>query len=272
MLFSQAMILHSQTSAGRHLLTTLNIPPMLIGPVAANHCRAGVFLLRLVSHKVSSLDGPPGEVLVLSRDDVPDSTVSPATYPEVDEPVTNTTIGLRMMSGPKDLGEDLDDFDDDTEFLTILPPSDWSGTYDGWIVQVARHLGLDIAPAQPAEAYHAQFTDAVREVQGRVPDIRSRFRAGLDGLILALKVGLPTTAGGTEFVWLSVLEWPDDETATCRLESSPVDCPGYTLGQTMPVAVVDIVDFMIGGAEAGGVVDPGLTQRLAEDYGLTIAE
>jgi hypothetical protein len=271
-LFNRAFVFHSVHSAGRHWLTTLNQPPLQLGPVAANHLRVGSFLLRILTPRLSAADHAPDE-LVLTRADVTRDVQPRTGYPEIADPPRPVRVRFELHPGPgyplellQSAGADEIPADEETQFFTPLPPIDWPGSFDDWIADAGRALGFDAPPPLGPETYHQVFADAIAEVQRRLPGIREQFRNAMPGVILALKIGLPTRAGGTEYVWLIAESWGDDGKITATLDSSPHDCEGYASGQRVTIPASEIVDYMIGGTEAGPF-DPGLTQRIAEDYG-----
>ncbi len=70
--------------------------------------------------------------------------------------------------------------------------------------------------------------------------------------------------------WLTTMtDWKDKNKVECVLESQPYDCKGYKRGQTLKLPVEELLDYVIG-SESTGVVEAGLTQRIAEDYGMVI--
>ncbi len=276
MLFSRALVFHSVHSAGRHWLTTFNQPPLQLGPVAANHLRVGSFLLRVLTPRLSAAEHAPDE-LVLTRADVTRDLEPRTGYPEIAAPARPVRVRFELRSGPgyppeflEDVGADEEvPLDEETRFFTPLPPLDWPGSFDDWIADAGRALGIDAPPPLGPDTYHQVLADAVAEVQRRLPGIREQFRTAMAGVIVALKIGLPTRAGGTEFVWLIAESWDDDGTITATLDSAPHDCEGYAAGQRVTIGSSQIVDYMIGGTEKGPF-DPGLTQLIAENYGLVI--
>jgi hypothetical protein len=108
---------------------------------------------------------------------------------------------------------------------------------------------------------------AVVEVQHRLTGLRERFIAGMGGLNLGMKVGLATPDGGKEYVWVRVTDWKDPQAVEAILESQPRCVDGYKMGQSMRLTRADLLDYVIG-SESAGIIDSGLTQRIAEDYGL----
>ncbi len=103
MLFNKPMVLHSKQADGRHWLTTIDMPPLQIWPVAENHCRVGHFLATLISAKLGSL-----------KSDIPEVA----------------------MKGPEGSEDESEQDDDPPQFITPQPPLDWTGDYDKWIVSI----------------------------------------------------------------------------------------------------------------------------------------
>jgi hypothetical protein len=68
-----------------------------------------------------------------------------------------------------------------------------------------------------------------------------------------------------------VSAWHDAMAVECILESEPCDCKGYAYGQSLSLAASELFDYAIG-SETAGMVDSGVTQRIAEDYGLVVPE
>lgn len=266
MFFDQPMVLHSKQANGRNWLTTLGITPVQIWPVAPNHCRMGHFLANLVSAKLATLKTAPEEI-TLSRDDVAKVKSLSRRYPELKEEAGEVRLRLVMMKGPADTETDFDDEEDVPQFVTPQPPLDWSGDYDAWIMSIGRRLGVDVPEADRENEYEKAMATAAAEVQRRLPSLRERFIGGMNGLNLGLKVGLTTRHGGKEYVWVRPTDWKDENALVCVLESQPRSCEGYKRGQNMSLAMSELFDYAIG-SESGGLVDPGLTQRIAEDYGL----
>ena len=271
MLFDKPIVLHSTQADGRHWLTTMDIPPLKIWPVAANHCRVGHFLATLISAKLASLKSDIPEEITLSRSDVASVDSLSGRYPELNTDAGDVRIRLVVMKSPEgsDDQEEPDQDDDSPQFITPQPPLDWSGDYDEWIVTIGRRLGVDVPEPSDEKGYEKAMAKAAAELQQRLPLLRQRFLAGMDGLNLGFKVGLTTRKGGREYVWVRPTDWSQEETVVCVLENQPRDCKGYKLGQTLSLPVDELLDYAIG-SESARIVEPGLTQRIAEDYGLVI--
>jgi hypothetical protein len=268
MFFDQPMVLHSIQPDGRHWLTTVDMPPLQILPVAPNHCRVGHFLANLISAKLATFkDSIPGQ-LTLTREDVA-KVPSLSRYPEFETGAAEVRMRLVMMKGAVESEDDADeDEDGPVEFVTPQSPKDWKGDYDTWIMTIGRSLGVDVHEPDLKNSCDKAMADAAAEVQRRLPSIRERFLGGMDGLNLGLKVGLTTRQGGKEYVWVRPTDWKDANALECVLENQPRACEGYKRGQTMTLPMRELFDYAIG-SEAKGLIDPGLTQRIAEDYGLT---
>lgn len=259
------MVLHSRQDDGRHWLTTVDMPPLQIWPVAPNHCRVGHFLANLISAKLATLKSLPAE-LTLSRDDVA-AVKSLVRYPELKDEAAEVRVRLVMMKGPADSATAEEGEDDPVEFVTPQPAADWKGDYDSWIVMIGRSLGVDVPTPDLQNAHEEAMTNAAAQVQQRLPSLRQRFLKGMDGFNLGLKVGLTTRQGGKEYVWVRPTDWTDENGLLCVLESQPRQCPGFKRGQTLNLRMSELFDYALG-SETGGLVDAGLTQRIAEDYGL----
>lgn len=262
MLFDEAMIIHSQRDDGRHWLTTIDMPSMQLAPVAPNHCRAGHFLLKVISAKLAQCDTTPS-ALVLTRAD----SASLATWLAPDGGAgAEVALQLAMCGAPDD-----GDGEDSDQFLTPQPPAHWTQGYDAWIAFAGRALGIEVPDADLDPDGHVQEMEkATAAFQQRLPQLRARYLAGMDGLNLGFKLGLATGAGGMEYVWVQPTGWQDPAVLACTLESEPHDCAGYSYGQQLAVPVTQLTDYAIGSEEAG-LVEPGVTQRIAENYGLIIS-
>jgi hypothetical protein len=270
MLFDAPMVLHSKQADGRHWLTTVDMTPLQIWPVAANHCRAGHFLVTLISAKLATLESDIPEEMIFSRADVAAVGSLADRYPEWHSDAGDARIRLVVMKGPSGLKDEQDQEQDaEAQFITPQPPPDWTGNYDRWIVSIGRSLGVEVPEPGDESGYESAMASAVVELQHRLPSLRQRFLAGMGDLNLGFKVGLATKAGDKEYVWVRPTEWNEEEIVVCVLESQPRDCEGYELGQKLRVPVRDLVDYAIG-SESAGLVEPGLTQRIAEDYGLVL--
>jgi hypothetical protein len=251
-------ILHSATAAGRHWLTSMTLPPLQLLPVAPNHCRIGSALIRALAERIdddASLDRVDlgGAIVALA--------MRPAPHGE----------GEEEEPAAIDEGEREEDEDDPSMFLTPQPPPDWRGSYDEWIASLADLLGLDPPAIDPdGSGYERALQDATQALATRLPALRARFLAGMEGLNLGFKFGLPTRRGGTEFVWLQPTDWSDATRIRGILQSRPHDCKGFRLGQAIEIATADLVDYAIG-SETAGLVESGPTQRVAEDYGLVLS-
>lgn len=267
MFFDQPMVLHSKLADGRNWLTTLGIPPVQIWPVAPNHCRVGHFLANLISAKLASLKSGVPKEITLCRDDVAKVKSLARRYPELKDEASEVLVRLVMMKGPEDAAVDLDDDEDVPEFVTPQPPLDWHADYDAWVRMVGRSLGVDVPEADCENEYEKAMATAAAEVQRRLPGLRDRFNGGMAGMNLGLKVGLTTRQGGKEYVWVRPTDWQNENALVCVLESQPRNCDGFKRGQTLNLAMSELFDYAIG-SESSGLVDPGLTQRIAEDYGL----
>jgi hypothetical protein len=249
-------ILHSTGwGGGRHWLTIESEPPLQVGPVAPNHCRVGVKILRSLYDALDRLDRGEPVPEAIDLEVLPRGRV-----------VVALPLAPARWQG---IGEEPPDDEDETQFLTPMPVGKWTGSYDEWIFDVATRLGLD--PSAPADehGYEREMDAAHEDMQARLPGLRERYLAGLDGLELAFKVALETESGGVEWCWVLPSSWDDPHAIVATLESEPHDCPGRKAGDTLRIATEDVVDYYIG-SEACGTVEAGRTDRIAEDYGVVL--
>ena len=253
---TEPQIIHSRGwGAARHWLTIKSEPPLQVGPVASNHCRIGVEILRAIYDALERLE--PGEPVpeTVDIDSLPrgrvliDLPLAPARW---------TQVGVRP---PND--------DDETQFLTPMPHGDWSGSYDEWIFDVAARLDLEPNPATGEDGYQREMASANEDLRARLHSLRMRFLGGLDGLELLLKFPLATSEGGTEWCWALATSWDEPDVVVATLDSEPFDCPGFEMGQEVSIQVGDLRDYSIG-SSAAGMVESGPTDRIAADYGLVL--
>ncbi|MGZ5074061.1 MAG: hypothetical protein ACXWBL_13040 [Usitatibacter sp.] len=241
---------HSHNDEGRHWITTSTKPPFQMLPVAPNHFRIGWHLIQRVCEQVRASDAPPASIFLEGGDGAPGASVR-----------------LAMLRAPADWGDDADE-PLQTLFITPQPPLDWPASYDEWLVEVARALGQEAEPATDREGYERAMEAAYEQVQARIPALRARFLHPPDRLELSLKIGLDTEDGGKEWVWVAPFDWREPGHVGVTIESEP-RTEGYAAGDRLTVAVTDVVDFCLGNREQG-TVEPGLTTRIAMDYGLVI--
>jgi uncharacterized protein YegJ (DUF2314 family) len=276
MFFDEPMILHSTTDDGRHWLTSMDLPPLQILPVEGNQCRVAHSLALLLSAKLSDEEAQEGLdlpcELTLTRKDLEEAPALEDRFRPDRVREEGVRIHLELWAAPE--GEEGDandggDEEDEAMFITPVPPPDWAGGYDQWLFETTAALGMEPPPPLPASSYEAAFSAAVARARQRLPELRAHFLEGMDGLNLGLKTGLATDSGGIEYVWVRPVAWPAPDTLTCVLESEPEDCAAYQLGQQLTLRADDIADYAIGSEDAG-LVDPGYTQRIAEDYGLIL--
>jgi len=262
------MVLQSKQADSRHWLTTLDMPPLQIWPVAPNHCRIGHFLATLISAKLASFGGNVPDEITMSRADVASVASLSKRYPELKSEAAEVRIRLVAMKGPAG-SENAEDDEDPPQFITPQPTPDWTNGYDKWIVNIGRRLGVDVPEPSDEMGCEKAMANAANDLRQRLPSLRQRFLAGMGGLNLGFKVGLTTRKGGKEYVWVRPTDWKEENTVLCVLESQPRDCKGYKLGQKLSMPVEELLDYAIGSPGAG-VVETGLTQRIAEDYGLVL--
>jgi hypothetical protein len=178
-------------------------------------------------------------------------------------------------AGPVDVRLRLEGFggetdgNDETELLHLLPPSDYPSDKDTWLRDSCRLLGQNAPDPLPTEALESEMQKASARAKSTLTDVREQFRRGLpSGQTLAIKIGLTTLEEGREFVWIKVNEWGADGVLTGTLETEPVGVPGFLLGQTLRVPESDVFDRAIGGE--GGMIDPPLTDIVAQEFGVDL--
>jgi len=269
-MFSEGpMILHSQQADGRHWFTSLDIPPLQIAPVAQNHCRVGQFLATLVAARLMKFHPQVPEEITLTRADVAAVPALAGRYPELKGEAGEVRVRLPVKPAPDLGGDNFDDDDDPPMFVTPMPPSEFEGGYDMWIMTAGRLLGVDAPAPTDTRGYEAAMANAAAALQNRLGSLRKRFLAGMNGANLGFKIGLLTRSGAREYVWVRATDWKDPVNIVAVMENQPRDCKGYKLGQTLKVSATDLLDYCVGSEDAG-VVEAGLTQRIAEDYGLVL--
>jgi hypothetical protein len=257
-------VLHSVNAAGRHWLTVASQPPLQIGPVAPNHCRIGYHLLQALVHALDEL--PRGEP-VPDTLDIHLETGSAAVR-----------VALPMLPGPEDWGspdavDEVEDEDEPVLFLTLVAPGCAPQDIDEWIVPLANALGLEAEPAIAEGGYERAMQAAQARTQAALGGVRERFmNRGLlnfGGPRFGFKIGLATSDGGTEWVWVQPKDWKSAERLKVKLESAPVSVPGRRQGDSFEIAAADIADYVIYDPKSGES-EGGFTQRIAADYGLIL--
>ncbi|WP_338848611.1 hypothetical protein V8J88_06835 [Massilia sp. W12] len=273
MFFGFTPVLHSRLEDGRHWFTTMDVTPLQLLPLAPNQYRAGNFLLSLLTSKLEQMaqeadaDAPADfpYTLCLSRADVAACSALTSDYPELADSAASVSLVLDWRPGPQATHQAAQEEEGHPLFITPLPGPDWAGDYASWITFCARALGQDLP--SPANSYETELAHAQAQVQALLPALRARYLNGMDGLNLGLKIALPTSSGGLEYVWVRPIDWSTPEQVICTLESEPYDCPAYVLGQTMQCASSAVLDYGVGSEEAG-LLESGPTQKIAENYGM----
>ena len=278
------MFLSSQ-DGGRGHLTTFGLlfeglPEMQMKQLAGNHWRAARFLLGTVSkklrhHPARSDSGEAfhselrtGLTLTLGRDDVSpgEPMVVWGRYPEAGSGVAGPAVVRLKLEAFDEQASD-----PDTELLHVLPPLEYRGDKNTWLRDVCRSLGQNAPDPLPLESLESVMQAASERARATLGELRERFRRALPpGQTFAIKIGLTTTAGGREFVWIKVNDWQADGILVGTLETQPTQCPGFFLGQEMRVPESDVFDRAIGSAE--GLIDPALTDIVAQEFGVDVNE
>jgi hypothetical protein len=272
----------SSREGGRGHLTTFGLlfeglPEMQMKQLAANHWRAARFLVFTVAKKLrdhrARLDGGEafgselrtGLMLTISREDVSprESTVVSSRYPEADSGVAGPAVVRLKLEGFDDNAND-----PDTELIHVLPPHEYRADKDTWLRDICRSLGHNAPDPLPLESLDAEMQAASEKARATLGALREQFRRGLPpGQTFAIKIGLTTTVGGREFVWIKVNDWRDG-ILTGTLETEPNQCPGFLEGQVMLVPESDVFDRAIGTPD--GMIDPALTDIVAQEFGVDL--
>lgn len=279
--FSDLTFLFSRSADGSGWISTLGmcfqgLPELQMAPIAGNHCRAARLLIGLVARKLArsgaeeQSDGSAR--LELSRADLAQRETYLLKVPEVQDPPQHVWVRLKMEPTPTASleGNDESAEEDEVLLLSILPPEDFQGSRDEWLRWACRSLGQDVPEALPFASADEQIEASFVRARQAIPEFRSRFLAGLPGdQSLGVKFPLITRRGQKDYVWGVVLDWSAPSTLHLRLESEPRDCKGYAYGQLIDLPVDQVSDFVIGGMESG-LVHPGFSQVVAEEFGLDI--
>jgi len=257
MLFNKPMVLHSKQADGRHWLTTIDMPPLQIWPVAENHCRVGHFLATLISAKLGSLKSDIPEEMTLTRADVTSVASLSGHYLELKAEAGDVRIRLVAMKGPEGLKMSRSRTMIHRNSLLLSRPS---------IGQETMISGLSALVEVSEWMFQSQ---AMKRATKRLWPMRlsncssgcrrynSAFWRGWTVLNLGFKVGLTTRKGGKEYVWVRPTDWNDEKTVICVLESQPRDCKGYKLGQKLSLPVGELLDYAIG-SESAALLSRGL--------------
>jgi hypothetical protein len=280
-----------QAKDRRHITTVglapLGLPELQMRGLAANHCRAGRALLHASARKLVEYaaklpaSGQPieerlaGIELLVTRDAIADLRGQP--YGPVSDRNGNApvTVRLELEDFGGTLGQALDAFSvllrrkRAARLLTIVSSSN-AADVDEWLRESCARLGLAVPAARPSSAFREAMDAASRYAVAELPELRARLNAGLpDGQLAAIKIGLDSTTGSNEYVWVRVTEWPAGEFAG-KLAVQPRNCPGYTLGQPVRVADSDVFDRAIF-SNTEGAIQPSLTDVVAMDFGVDLA-
>jgi uncharacterized protein YegJ (DUF2314 family) len=272
------MFLASREKDGRGHLTTMGqmfrgYSEMQMKAVAGNHWRAARFLMIVTAHKLIAAAIEPDRLanleLSLTRADVPlpNLFTSWGHFPEVTEDGdARVRLAFEPFGAKRGL---LSFFRKDPELLSLLPPDTYQGSQDQWLRQTCRRLGQDAPEPLPADALGDEMQRASRRARETLPEFRERFRRDLEeDQEMVVKVGLTTTEGTPEYVWVKVTAW-DEAGVTGTLETPPNHCPGYTEGQEMRVPDKDIFDRAIV-SKTQGMIEVALTDIVAQEFGVDL--
>jgi hypothetical protein len=277
------MFLSSREGDRGHLTTfglmMVGLPELQMKELAANHWRAGRFLTSTVAKKLrdhatlqkdreafrSGLRN--GITLTLGREDVfpTQPMVVWGGDPDADLGDAGPVAVRLVLEGFAEKTND----SDGAELLSLLPPLGRLSDKDTWLRDSCRALGQNAPNPLPAHSLDSEMQKASEKARATLGAVREQFRQGLPSdQTLAIKIGLTTLAGGREFVWIKVNEWAADGILTGTLETEPIQCPGFLLGQTMRIPESDVFDRAIGGAQ--GMVEPALTDIVAQEFGVDL--
>ncbi|HXU80194.1 MAG TPA: hypothetical protein VN914_02280 [Polyangia bacterium] len=247
----------SEDEQGRRHITTLGLtllglPELQMKGLAANHMRAARLLLNTVARKLAAR-GSAGEDFELSL--AAGDVAADEPYRVEGEPAAAGSGKVRLV---------LEGFDADDEpgLLSLRPPN---GTPpDEWLPLVCRALGQDAPRALPASAMQEAMRAASERARAHLGTVARRFRE--TRAPLAIKTGLPTTAGGMEYVWVTIRDWRPDGVLVGDLVSQPQDCPDYQAGQEMQLREPEVFDY----AMEDDAVQLPRTEIVAQEFGLDL--
>lgn len=276
------MFLASREDDGRSHLTTAGLmmhrlPELQMKAVAGNHSRAARFLMSVVARKLARdvAERPllAGLELALTRADValPNQFVALGRYPEVEveeKGPARVQLVLEGFGGNRGLFSLFKS--DPGELLHLVPPADYQGNKDEWLREACRRLGQDAPAPLVPDALEAQMQAASRTAKETLGEFRERFQRGLPAdHTLVIKVGLTTTQGGREYVWIKVGNWTQGGVLIGNLETEPHDVPGLKHGQEMRVPEAEVFDRAIFSKEQG-MVEVALTDIVAQEFGVDL--
>jgi uncharacterized protein YegJ (DUF2314 family) len=241
---------------------------MQIPPVSSNHCRVGHSLALAISSKLSNEEFDLPCDIKITLQDLESMGGFENRYSKDEISKEGIVVHLKLDQALSE-GDEEEFMDEDVEFITVSPPASFEGGYDQWVYETSKALGFNPPRPNTMDSYDAALEEAVMDTQSKLSSIRERFVSGLNGLNLGLKIGLDTSAGGKEFVWVRPIKWDDNKSLKVVLECQPYDCDGYNYGDELEINESDITDYGIGSEEAG-LVEHGASQQVAEDYGLIL--
>jgi hypothetical protein len=278
-----------QTGRG-HITTTglaaRGLPELQMKELAANHCRAARFLMAITARKlvehVATLpasETPIGERLSGTRLSIDGreaasrlNTSVLGKFPETPD-LGPVEVELTLEESGGKQGQVADIFAvllggrRPGKLLRVTGPG--ADQPDEWLRDATRRLGMDTPTALPADAFTETMTAASQRAVAGLEGFRARIRSGLPaGQFAVVKTGLATTSESREFVWVRVTDTPDGEFVG-TLAVQPSDAPGYTRGQAMRIADKDVYDRAIFD-ESTGVVEPALTDVVAQEFGVDL--
>jgi hypothetical protein len=263
-------------------LTAIGLRELQMKDVAANHCRAARFMMWVVAQKLARLAESAESRAAFEK-----ALGGKVTVTEQDLPLGVPVLGLVRPAAPVsiEVGLQPEGFDDagssrgglfsrftketPNQPLTLKPAHAAVGNKDVWLRTMTRKLGIEVPDALPFATKDEAMKAASELALRTLPDFQRRWQAGLPpDQAFVLKTGLTTRLGTKEYVWLSVDDWKGD-TVVGKLHVQPQDVPELTLGQSIRVAVSDVFDRGLTSSTLG-ILEPALTDVVAQDYGLDV--
>lgn len=103
-----------------------------------------------------------------------------------------------------------------------------------------------------------------REAKKELPSVRKKFQAGLPAASrLIVKAPFETDGGGTEWMWVEVLQWSDDDMLHGALQNTPRDIKQLKAGARVSVASKDLFDYVL--YHADGSEEGNKTNKYIEE-------
>jgi hypothetical protein len=257
---------------GRRIVTTFGMlfagmPELLLDGIAANHCRSARFLLATVARGIARLRAEAG-----SDDAVLAALVSAAGAPlkllAADAVAAESGRPRPALPAPVDVHIALRGFtpDDEPSLLGVDPLPGMRGSFDERLRAACLQLGHDAPAGRSADSMEEAMQDAHARAVAGLPAMKRRFQSGLDaGQRLCVK--MRATSGDVgEYVWLQIHSWRDGELSGEVI--TPAPRVSLAAGQQLTIGEDRVFDHLIAGPH--GIIEPSVTDQVAEDYGVDI--